>query len=199
MGKRVFDMVVASCLVILLAIPMLLLGFLTWLFLGTPIIYRSVRIGLGEEVFVMYKFRTMTEELDDLGRPLSDEQRLTSFGRLVRSFSLDELPELINVMKGDMSLVGPRPLLPEYLKRYSEDQARRHEVRPGITGLAQVRGRNALGWEDRLALDVWYVDNRSMTLDLRILVSTVWHVVSRTGISAADHATMPEFRGTGDE
>lgn len=197
--KRVFDVVLASCLLVLLLIPLLVLAFLTRLFMGPPVIYKSRRPGLDGEIFVMYKLRTMTDETDDSGRSLPDAQRLTRFGRFLRSFSLDELPELINVVRGDMSLVGPRPLLPQYLDRYSEEQARRHEVRPGMTGLAQVRGRNAIDWEDRLALDVWYVDHRSMALDFRILAETLWHVVSRTGISADDHATMPEFRGAGDD
>jgi lipopolysaccharide/colanic/teichoic acid biosynthesis glycosyltransferase len=144
----------------------------------------------------MYKFRTMTDHRDEEGEPLPDEHRLTRLGRFLRSTSLDELPELVNVLQGHMSLVGPRPLLPEYLERYSAHQSRRHEVRPGITGLAQVRGRNNTSWEKRLELDVWYVDHRSWYLDLRILVETVVQVLKRQGISARGHATMPEFDGT---
>lgn len=198
MAKRLFDIVIAALLLVVLAIPLLILWVLTRLFMGSPALHRSNRPGLGGELFTMYKFRTMTDEVDETGVPLPDAERMTRFGRLMRSLSLDELPELWNVLKGDMSLVGPRPLLPEYLDRYDDFQARRHEVRPGITGLAQVRGRNALDWEQRLDLDVWYVDHRSLRMDIRILVATLWRVLARTGISAEDHATMPEFRGMDD-
>lgn len=194
-AKRGFDIVAAGLLLVILAIPLALIALVTRLVLGPPILYRSLRPGLGGQLFTIYKFRTMTEEVDESGALLPDGERLTGFGRLLRSWSLDELPELINVVRGDMSLVGPRPLLPEYLDRYDDHQRRRHEVRPGLTGLAQVRGRNSLTWEERLALDVWYVDHRSMALDLRILAATLALVVNREGISAPDHATMPEFRG----
>ncbi len=196
--KRLFDIVVSAFLMVVLALPLLILLLLTRFFMGSPVIHRSKRSGLGGELFTMYKFRTMTDEVDESGVLLPDAERMTRFGRLMRSLSLDELPELWNVLRGDMSLVGPRPLLPEYLDRYNDFQARRHEVRPGITGLAQVRGRNALDWEQRLDLDVWYVDHRSLGMDLRILVATLWRVLARTGISAEDHATMPEFRGIDD-
>jgi lipopolysaccharide/colanic/teichoic acid biosynthesis glycosyltransferase len=198
MAKRVIDVVVSGLLLTALVIPMLVLALMTRIFLGSPVLYRARRPGLGGQIFTMYKFRTMTQDTDESGVLLPDAKRLTPFGRFMRSLSLDELPELLNVLMGDMSLVGPRPLLPEYLDLYSATQARRHEVRPGITGLAQITGRNALDWEERLALDVWYVDNRSMMLDMRILASTLRSVVTRTGISADDHATMPEFRGTAD-
>lgn len=198
MAKRLFDIVISALLLVVLALPLLILWVLTRLFMGSPAIHRSKRPGFGGELFTMYKFRTMTDEVDEAGVPLPDAERMTQFGRLMRSLSLDELPELWNVLKGDMSLVGPRPLLPEYLDRYDDYQARRHEVRPGITGLAQVRGRNAVDWEQRLDLDVWYVDHRSLGMDLRILVATLWRVLARTGISAEDHATMPEFRGIDD-
>ncbi len=193
--KRGFDILVAGLLLVILAIPLVLIALATRLLLGSPILYRSLRPGLGGNLFTIYKFRTMTEDVDENGELRPDAERLTRFGRLLRSWSLDELPELINVLRGDMSLVGPRPLLPAYLDRYDDQQRRRHEVRPGLTGLAQVRGRNSLSWDERLALDVWYVDHRSFALDLRILAATIALVVNREGISAPDHATMPEFRG----
>lgn len=198
MAKRLVDFAVSTVLLVLLALPLGLLYLATRIVMGKPAIYRSVRPGLDGRLFTMFKFRTMTDEVGPDGRLLPDEQRVTRFGRVIRSLSLDELPELINVVRGDMSLVGPRPLLPEYLARYTPEQARRHEVRPGLTGLAQVSGRNQLDWEDRLALDVWYVDNRSWLLDLKILGRTVRSVITRSGISAEDHATMPEFRGSED-
>jgi len=198
MAKRLMDLTVATVLLVVLAVPLAVLYLMTRVVMGKPALYRSVRPGLDGRLFNMYKFRTMTDEVGQDGELLSDEERVTSFGRVIRSLSLDELPELINVVRGDMSLVGPRPLLPEYLSRYTPEQARRHEVRPGLTGLAQVSGRNELDWEDRLALDVWYVDNRSWLLDLQILGRTVTRVITRSGISAEDHATMPEFRGSED-
>lgn len=197
MLKRLFDLVVAVILVVLMAIPMAILYALTRVRLGSPVIHKSTRPGLGGKSFTMYKFRTMTDDVDDSGELLPDEARLAPFGRLLRSWSLDELPELFNVIRGDMSLVGPRPLLPEYLPRYSAAQARRHDVRPGITGWAQVNGRNELDWDERLAMDVWYADNRSFLLDLRILFRTLGRVLKREGITAEGHVTMPEFRGSG--
>jgi len=176
----------------------LLLMLLVRLFLGSPIFFKQLRPGRGGHVFQIIKFRTMLNAKSAEGRMLPDEERLTRFGRSLRSTSLDELPELWNVLRGDMSLVGPRPLLLNYLDCYTADQARRHEVRPGITGLAQVNGRNALNWPDKFALDVWYVDNRSLWLDLRILVATVLQVFGRRGISSEGHATMPEFTGSTD-
>ncbi|RAR27439.1 sugar transferase [Pseudomonas sp. MDMC224] len=164
--------------------------------LGSPIFFTQMRPGLGGKPFVMYKFRTMSDARDSEGKLLPDDQRLTRFGKFLRSTSLDELPELWNVIKGEMSLVGPRPLLMKYLELYTPEQARRHEVKPGITGWAQVNGRNALTWEEKFKLDVWYVDNWTLTLDLRILWLTILKVVRRDGISAAGHATMPEFRGS---
>lgn len=159
-------------------------------------LFRQMRPGLHGEPFTLYKFRTMTDARDADGNLLPDAQRLTRFGRFLRSTSLDELPELWNVLKGDMSLVGPRPLLMQYLERYTPEQKRRHEVRPGITGWAQVNGRNAITWEEKFALDVWYVDNQSLWLDLRILMLTVWKVLRREAISQAGNATMTEFMGT---
>lgn len=163
--------------------------------LGSPVLFRQVRPGLCGRPFEMIKFRTMRDALDRAGQPLPDSERLTGLGRALRASSLDELPELWNVVRGDMSLVGPRPLLMDYLPLYTPLQARRHEVRPGITGWAQVNGRNALGWDDKFRLDVWYVDNRSFWLDLKILALTAWKVVRRDGISAAGEATMPRFTG----
>ncbi|WP_461393249.1 sugar transferase [Deferrisoma sp.] len=164
--------------------------------LGTPVFFRQVRPGMHGRPFVMYKFRTMTDARGPDGELLPDAERLTPFGRWLRSTSLDELPELFNVLKGEMSLVGPRPLLMEYLPLYTPEQARRHEVKPGITGWAQVNGRNALTWEEKFRLDVWYVDNQSLWLDLKILLLTLKKVLLREGISAAGEATMPRFTGT---
>jgi len=163
---------------------------------GRPVLFRQRRIGLREREFVLHKFRTMTRERDDARNLLPDESRLTALGRFLRSTSLDELPELFNVLRGEMSLVGPRPLLPEYLPRYNEFQRRRHEVKPGITGWAQVNGRNALTWEQKFELDVWYVDHQSLWLDLKIVWLTLVKVLKREGISQQGHATAEEFRGT---
>ena len=163
--------------------------------MGAPVFFRQVRPGLEGQLFTVYKFRTMANDVDAKGELLPDRNRLTSFGNVMRKASLDELPQLLNVLKGDMSLVGPRPLLVEYLPLYSPAQARRHEVRPGITGWAQVNGRNAVDWDERFALDVWYVDNRSMMLDLKILVMTAMKVLRRDGIAAKGEATMSKFAG----
>lgn len=167
--------------------------------LGSPVLFRQQRPGLNGKIFTMYKFRTMTDKRDGEGNLLPDEHRLPSFGKFLRSTSLDELPELINVLKGDMSLVGPRPLLVQYLPRYSTFQARRHEVRPGITGWAQVNGRNAISWEEKFSLDVWYVDNSSFSLDLNILWMTLMKILKREGISQEGQATMSQFLGTRKE
>jgi lipopolysaccharide/colanic/teichoic acid biosynthesis glycosyltransferase len=194
--KRLFDFTLA--LFGLLA-PALTLLVLTWLVrrkLGRPVFFRQVRPGLHGKPFEMVKFRTMTDERRPDGQLLPDAERLTPFGRFLRATSLDELPELWNVIKGDMSLVGPRPLLMEYLPLYIPAQARRHEVRPGITGWAQVNGRNAISWEEKFKLDVWYVDNRSIWLDIKILWLTVRKVLVRDGISAQGEATMTKFTGT---
>jgi sugar transferase EpsL len=164
--------------------------------LGAPVLFRQQRPGLYGRPFMMYKFRTMIDVRDAGGQLLPDAQRLTPFGRFLRATSLDELPEFFNVLKGDMSLVGPRPLMMQYLELYTPDQMRRHEVMPGITGWAQVNGRNALTWEQRFALDVWYVDHQSLRLDLTIIALTVWKSIRREGISPTGHVTMPEFRGT---
>lgn len=194
--KRLFDIVVSMVALILLAVPMLVLMLLVRVKLGAPVFFRQVRPGLHGKPFLMVKFRTMTVERDIAGILLPDSVRLTSFGRFLRSTSLDELPELWNVLKGDMSLVGPRPLLMEYVPLYSKEQLRRQEVRPGITGWAQVNGRNALSWEKKFELDVWYVDHQSMFLDINILRLTAMKVVLRDGISAPGDATMPVFTGS---
>ncbi len=193
--KRVVDIVGATLALVLLAPLLLSIAVLVRLKLGSPVLFRQVRPGLHGKPFVIYKFRTMTDARDANGVLLPDEQRLTRFGQFLRSTSLDELPELLNVLKGEMSLVGPRPLLMEYLERYTPEQARRHEVKPGITGWAQIHGRNAISWEEKLRLDVWYVDNWSLGLDFRILLITLWKVLRREGISAEGHATMPQFVG----
>ena len=193
--KRCFDLVVAVMALLALAVPLLVLVWLVRSKLGSPVFFRQVRPGLHGQPFEMVKFRTMTDERGADGALLPDAQRLTPFGRFLRASSLDELPELWNVLRGEMSLVGPRPLLMQYLPLYSPEQARRHEVRPGITGWAQVNGRNAISWADKFALDVWYVDHRSLFLDMRILWLTVRKVLVRDGISAAGEATMPRFEG----
>lgn len=191
--KRLFDLVLSALGLLALALPLLLLIWQVRRKLGSPVFFRQVRPGLRGQPFQMVKFRTMTDARGPDGQLLPDTVRLTPFGRWLRATSLDELPELWNVLKGDMSLVGPRPLLMEYLPLYTPEQARRHEVRPGITGWAQVNGRNAIGWEDKFKLDLWYVDHRSLWLDTKILWLTVKKVLLRDGISAAGEATMPKF------
>lgn len=194
--KRIMDVVISLGALIALSPVLLTIALLVRVRLGSPVLFRQVRPGLGARPFEMIKFRTMLDAVGSDGHPLSDAERLTPFGRWLRSTSLDELPELWNVLKGDMSLVGPRPLLLEYLPLYSAEQARRHEIRPGVTGWAQVNGRNAIAWQDKLAMDVWYVDNRSFLLDLKILLLTVKKVVLREGVSSEGHATMERFTGS---
>lgn len=194
--KRLFDFCLSALGLIALAIPLLLLAFQVRRKLGSPVFFSQVRPGLHGKPFKMVKFRTMTDERGMDRQLLPDALRLTPFGRWLRATSLDELPELWNVLKGDMSLVGPRPLLLEYLPLYSPDEARRHEVRPGITGWAQVNGRNALSWEDKFQLDVWYVDHRTFCLDIKILWMTVHKVLAREAVSATGEATMPKFTGS---
>lgn len=193
--KRVFDVMVAATILILGAPVLLVLAALVRWKLGSPVLFRQMRPGLNGHPFEMVKFRSMTDERDSEGRLLPDADRLTRFGQFLRASSLDELPELWNVVKGEMSLVGPRPLLMEYLPLYSAQQRRRHEVRPGVTGWAQVNGRNTLSWREKFEADVWYVDNRSLALDLRIIARTASGVFRREGISAAGEATMPRFTG----
>lgn len=199
MVKRLFDILVAALALVALSPIIAGLCVAIRFKLGSPVFFRQTRPGLHGRPFQMIKFRSMLDAVGADGQPLPDALRLTSFGRLLRSTSLDELPELWNVLRGEMSLVGPRPLLMEYLPLYNEHQARRHEVRPGITGWAQVNGRNALSWQQKFELDVWYVDNRSFWLDLKILWMTVRKVLLREGISAEGQATMERFRGNLDQ
>lgn len=197
--KRAFDITVS--LVALIALLPVLVGIALAIrrLLGKPIFFRPMRAGLNGRPFELVKFRTMSNLADPMGNPLPDENRLEPFGQILRSTSLDELPELWNVLKGDMSIVGPRPLLMEYIPRYSATQARRHEVRPGITGWAQVNGRNSLSWEEKFALDVWYVDHKSVWLDLRIIGITVFKVLLRKDITESGHVTMSRFLGNADD
>jgi lipopolysaccharide/colanic/teichoic acid biosynthesis glycosyltransferase len=193
--KRLFDLIVAILALVLLSPLLLAIALAVRVRLGSPVLFTQLRPGLGGRLFRLVKFRTMRDAFDAEGVPRPDAERLTAFGRALRASSLDELPELWNVLRGEMSLVGPRPLLPEYLPLYSPEQARRHEVRPGITGWAQVNGRNALTWPQRFALDVWYVDHQSLWLDVRILLRTVGRVIGRQGISGEGEATMSRFTG----
>lgn len=194
-GKRLLELLIASVAVLLLSPFILVLAAVVLVVIGRPVFFRQQRPGLEGKPFAILKFRTMTDETSADGTPLPDHQRLHSIGSFMRRWSLDELPELFNVARGDMSLVGPRPLLMAYLARYSARQMRRHEVRPGITGWAQINGRNALTWEQKFDLDVWYVDHLSLWLDLKILARTALLVLKRQGINAPGHATMPEFKG----
>lgn len=195
--KRIFDFTSAFLGLLLLAPVLVTVALLVRRYLGSPVLFKQQRPGLNAKPFYVYKFRTMTNEMDSCGALLPDELRLTDFGKLLRKYSLDELPQLINVVKGDLSLVGPRPLLMEYLPLYTPEQARRHTVKPGITGWAQINGRNALDWERRFALDIWYIDNYSFWLDLKILYKTIIKVFKSEGITENGHATMSDFTGTG--
>jgi sugar transferase EpsL len=194
--KRLFDLISSAAGLIAINPLLVVLAVLVRLKLGSPILFRQQRPGLGGKAFVIYKFRTMTDQRDASGNLLPDSQRLPAFGRFLRNTSFDELPELLNVLKGDMSIVGPRPLMMKYLGRYSPEQARRHEVKPGITGWAQINGRNAISWEDKFKLDVWYVDNRTFWLDVKIILKSIWMVIAREGITQQGRATMDEFMGT---
>jgi lipopolysaccharide/colanic/teichoic acid biosynthesis glycosyltransferase len=196
--KRLLDLLGASLGLLLLSPLLLALALAVRLRMGKPVLFRQLRPGLHGRLFLLMKFRTMRDARKPDGTPLSDSERLTALGRWMRKWSLDELPELFNILKGEMSLVGPRPLLPQYLDRYTPEQARRHDVIPGLTGWAQVNGRNAISWEDKFRLDVWYVDHRSFLLDLRILAMTAGRVVGRGGVNAPGEATMPEFMGSGN-
>ncbi len=195
--KRLIDIICSGLLLLLLSPLFMLISIAVWFKLGSPVIFRQSRPGLKGRVFDMYKFRTMSDSTDGNGNLLPDSERLLSFGIGLRRSSLDELPELINVLIGDMSMVGPRPLLTSYMELYNDEQSRRHEVRPGITGWAQINGRNTISWEEKFELDVWYIDNWSLQLDLKILVQTLWKVISREGISAEGEATMTLFKGSG--
>jgi sugar transferase EpsL len=194
-AKRALDLVLSSLLLVVLSPILGTIALAVLVTSGRPVLFRQARPGLNAKPFVLLKFRSMAERLDSSGELLPDGERITSLGRFLRRFSLDELPELWNVLKGEMSLVGTRPLLLAYLDRYTPQQARRHEVKPGITGWAQVNGRNALSWEEKFALDLWYVDHWSLWLDWLILFRTFWQVVTKSGISFEGHATMPEFTG----
>jgi lipopolysaccharide/colanic/teichoic acid biosynthesis glycosyltransferase len=195
-AKRIFDLVASGAALLALSPVLLVIAALVRLFLGAPVLFRQERPGMHGRPFQLVKFRTMTEAKDAAGHLLPDTARLTRFGKFLRSTSMDELPELWNVIKGDMSLVGPRPLLTEYLSLYNARQARRHEIKPGLTGWAQVNGRNALSWEDRFELDVWYVENHSLLLDLKIIWMTLGIVLKRRGIRHEGSATMERFRGS---
>jgi len=196
LSKRILDLSITLVGLILISPVLVLIALLVQIIHGSPVLFRQVRPGYRGRLFELYKFRSMTEARDIQGRLLPDEQRLTRWGRFLRATSLDELPELLNVLRGEMSLIGPRPLLVQYLERYTPEQARRHEVLPGITGWAQVNGRNVLTWEDKFHLDVWYVNHWSFWLDLKILSLTLWKVLTREGISQVGHATAREFMGS---
>lgn len=197
LGKRLFDFAIALIAAVLLSPLLLVLALLVRLKIGSPVLFRQERPGYKGKPFRIVKFRTMAGTLGEDGRPLPDSVRLTPLGKWLRSLSLDELPELYNILRGEMSLVGPRPLLMEYLPRYTPEQMRRHDVHPGLTGWAQIHGRNALQWEERFKLDVWYVDHRSLWLDTRILLITAWKVITREGISQPGRSTTDYFGGAG--
>ena len=197
--KRLLDIILSGCALIVLFPVLLIVAILVRMKLGSPVIFCQERPGKDERIFKMYKFRSMTDERDEDGTLIPDEVRLTKFGRLLRSTSLDELPELWNIFKGDMSIVGPRPLLVKYLPLYNEEQRHRHDVRPGLTGLAQVNGRNAITWEEKFSHDIWYVENVSLPQDIKIVLRTVCKVFKREGISSNSSATIEEFKGTGRE
>lgn len=197
-GKRFFDIVGSAAGLVVLSPLLLVLSFSVAHWLGRPVLFRQKRPGRGGRIFQIAKFRTMIDERGEDGKPLPDDVRLVPFGRFLRSTSLDELPELLNVLKDEMSLIGPRPLLVEYLPHYSTEQARRRELRPGVTGWAQINGRNSVSWEEKLRMDAWYVDNVSFCLDLKILFLTIWKTIRREGISARGEATMPVFYGSDD-
>lgn len=197
--KRLLDIIIASTALILLSPLYVYVAYKVKKNLGSPVWFRQVRPGLHGKPFEMIKFRTMKDALDEYGKPLPDSERLTAFGKMLRSSSLDEMPELWNVIKGDMSVVGPRPLLMEYLPLYNEEQAKRHDVRPGMTGHAQVNGRNAISWEQKFELDTWYVENQSLWLDFKIMLQTVKKVIAKDDISEAGEATMSKFTGTNNK
>ncbi|MCX8022726.1 MAG: sugar transferase [Syntrophorhabdaceae bacterium] len=196
MAKRIFDLSLAIVLFVILSPVIIVIAIVVYISMGAPVIFKQLRPGLYGKPFEIFKFRTMTDDRDEKGNLLSDGKRLTPVGRFLRKTSLDELPQLLNVIKGDLSFVGPRPLLMEYLPRYTPEQARRHEVKPGITGWAQIKGRNAITWEERFKLDVWYVDNRSFWLDIKIIFCTIVEVFKKRGINAPGYDTMPEFMGS---
>ncbi|MFC1395850.1 sugar transferase [Acinetobacter junii] len=199
MLKRLLDIVIASIALVLLSPLYFYVAYKVKKNLGSPVLFRQVRPGLHGKPFEMIKFRTMKDALDEQGNPLPDSERLTPFGKMLRSTSLDEMPELWNVIKGDMSVVGPRPLLMEYLPLYNKEQAKRHDVRPGMTGHAQVNGRNAIGWDEKFKLDTWYVENQSVWLDFKIMLKTVKKVIAKDDINEAGEATMSKFTGSSEK
>ena len=199
MIKRFFDFLIASILLVILSPLFLIISLAVYVDVGKPIFFAQKRPGLSEKIFKLYKFRTMKDEFDEDGLQLDDMKRITSLGKILRETSLDELPSLINVFKGDMSLVGPRPLLIEYLELYDVEQAKRHNVRPGITGWAQINGRNRISWEEKFKLDVWYVSNHSLFLDLKIILKTFLKVFIKDGINLSDEITMKKFEGNNDK
>jgi len=196
--KRAFDFTVAGLSIVVLAPLLAVVALLVFLKLGAPVLYRQVRPGLHAKPFELFKFRSMLDAFDEDGKPLPNDQRITPFGQTLRSLSLDELPELWNILKGDMSFVGPRPLLMDYLPLYDERQSRRHEVRPGLTGWSQVNGRNSISWEEKFEFDIWYVENASFGLDIKIILMTIMKVLRREGISHEGDVAMPRFRGSGN-
>lgn len=199
MLKRLFDIVIASIALVILSPLYIFVAYKVKKNLGSPVLFRQVRPGLNGIPFEMIKFRTMKDAVDIQGNPLPDNERLTPFGKMLRSTSLDEMPELWNVIKGDMSIVGPRPLLMEYLPLYNNEQAKRHNVRPGMTGHAQVNGRNAIGWDEKFKLDIWYVENQSVCLDFKIMLKTVKKVIAKDDINEAGEATMSKFTGSSEK
>lgn len=194
--KRLIDFILSACAIIVLGIPLLIVALLIKVKLGSPVLFKQRRPGKNGEIFAIYKFRTMTDERDANGNLLPDNERLTDFGKLLRSTSIDELPEILNIVKGDMAIIGPRPLLEEYLPLYNEEQAHRHDVRPGLTGWAQINGRNTISWEDKFKYDVEYVRNISFMFDLKIFFLTIKKVIVREGINASAEVTMDKFRGS---
>jgi len=199
LSKRIFDLALTIPGLILISPVLVVVALLVLIFHGRPVLFKQVRPGYRTRPFAMWKFRTMTDARDAQGNLLPDASRLTRFGQFLRSYSLDELPELLNVLRGEMSLVGPRPLLLQYLERYSSEQARRHEVLPGMAGWAQINGRNAISWDDKFKLDVWYVDHWSLGLDVKIITITIWKVIKREGINQEGHATAEEFWGEAEK
>lgn len=195
-GKRIFDIFLALFLFIFMSPIFVIVGFLIFIFMGRPIIFKQERPGLNGKLFTILKFRTMNNSFDEKGMPAQDSERITYLGKFLRSWSLDELPEIWNILTGKMSFVGPRPLLVEYLALYSSQQSRRHEVIPGLTGWAQVNGRNNITWEEKFNLDIWYVDNVSFTLDLKILLKTITYTFKKEGITSKDHVTSPKFKSS---
>lgn len=197
--KRIIDFLISLLAIIILSVPMIVIAIIVRVTLGTPIIFTQQRPGIKGKPFYINKFRTMTNETDNLGNLLPNELRITRTGKIIRKLSLDELPQLFNVLKGEMSFIGPRPLLMEYLPLYSEEQARRHDVRPGITGWAQVNGRNNISWEERFQLDVWYVDNRSLLLDIKIILLTILKVFKRVDVNPNDREFIKKFKGSNED